>query len=89
VFGLENSSPEERIQKLLSIPMEDIISKLPPTIPFLPVVDGDIIPVRPTYGAIADPKDEVMPGKHWLEALAIGDSEFDVSPCLGLRLSSL
>ncbi|KAI1612776.1 esterase/lipase [Exophiala viscosa] len=79
VFGLETLSPEDRIQKLLSIPMEDIISKIPPTIPFLPVVDGDIIPVRPSFAAIADPKDEIMAGKHWLEALAIGDSEFDGS----------
>ncbi|KAK4948643.1 hypothetical protein LTR10_012647 [Elasticomyces elasticus] len=79
VFGLENLSPEDRVQKLLSIPMEDIIGKMPPNIPFLPTIDGDIIPVRPSYAAIADPKDETMPAKHWLDGLAIGDGQFDGS----------
>lgn len=79
VFGLESLSPEERIQKLLTIPLEEVIAKIPPNIPFLPMVDGDVIPTRPTYAAISDPKDESMPGKHWLDGLMIGDGQFDVS----------
>ncbi|KIX03914.1 uncharacterized protein Z518_07467 [Rhinocladiella mackenziei CBS 650.93] len=79
VLGSEDLGPEERIQKLLSIPMDEIIAKLPPYITFLPMVDGDIIPCRPTFAAVSDPADESMPGKQWCEGLTIGDSQFDAS----------
>lgn len=43
------------------------------------MIDGDIIPQRPTYVTIADQEDRSMPGKQWAEGLIIGDSQFDAS----------
>lgn len=78
VLGLDGLEPEERIKQLLSLPLDDVIAKLPPDIPFLPVIDGDIIPVRPSYGAVAGQEDHSIPGKAWLDGFLIGDSQFDV-----------
>ncbi|KAL2399166.1 hypothetical protein ABEF95_000334 [Exophiala dermatitidis] len=79
ILGLAELGPEERIQRLLSIPMDEIIARLPPSVALLPMIDGDIIPQRPTYASIADKEDRSMPGKQWAEGLMIGDSQFDSS----------
>lgn len=79
VLGLDKLEPEQRIQQLLTLPLDEAIAKLPPYIAFSPLTDGDIVPCRPTYAAIADPADQSMPGKQWTDGLAIGDSQFDVS----------
>jgi hypothetical protein len=78
-LGLDKLEPEERIKQLLSLPIDDVIAKLPPYIAFLPVIDGDIVPTRPTYEAIAQQEDQSLPGKKWLDGFMIGDSQFDVS----------
>ncbi|OAP54791.1 esterase/lipase [Fonsecaea erecta] len=88
ILGLDKLDAEERIQKLLTLPMDEVIAKLPPSVTFLPTVDGDIIPVQPTFAEVADRTDQSMPGKQWLEALMIGHSEFDAS-VLGFMLGHL
>ncbi|EHY61023.1 hypothetical protein ABEF95_010221 [Exophiala dermatitidis] len=79
ILGLAELGPGERIQRLLSMPMDEIIARLPPSVALLPMIDGDIIPQRPTYVTIADQEDRSMPGKQWAEGLIIGDSQFDSS----------
>jgi carboxylesterase type B len=81
-LALDALSTEERIQKLLTLPLDEVIAKLPPSIPFLPTLDGDILNLKPTFATVADPKDDSMPGKQWADALAVGNSEFDVSRVL-------
>lgn len=78
-LGLESLSVDERIQKLLTLPADEIIAKLPPFVQFAPMLDDEIVPVRPTYASIGDPSDKSMPGKDWADAIMIGDSQFDVS----------
>lgn len=51
-FGLEKLTGPERVKALLNVPVEDIL-KLPPTLPFLPVVDQDLIPEPFTFSQIA------------------------------------
>jgi hypothetical protein len=80
ILGLENLDAEERIQKLLTLPVDEVIAKLPPFVAFLPALDSDIIPVRPTFASVADKSDRSMPGKLWADGLMIGNAEFDVSP---------
>lgn len=77
-LGLAEFSSEERIQKLLTWPMDDIIARLPPSVAFLPLIDGDIVPSKPTFTAISDQNDTSMPGKRWTKGFMIGDSQFDV-----------
>lgn len=88
ILGLEKLQPEERIQQLLTLPLDQIIAKIPPYVAFMPTVDGEIIPCKPTFAAIADPADESMPAKRWLDGLMIGDSQFDGS-VLGFMLAHL
>lgn len=78
VLGLDTLEPEERIRKLLTLPLDEVIAKLPPDVPFMPVIDGDIIPLRPSYGAVGSREDLSLPGKEWLDGFMIGDSQFDV-----------
>ena len=79
VLGLGSLSAEERIEKLLGMPADEVIAKIPPFVRFVPMVDGDTVPVKPSYAAIGDPNDESMPGKRWADGLMIGDSQFDAS----------
>ena len=79
ILGLENLSADERVEKLLTLPTDEVIAKLPPTVAFLPTIDGEVIPARPTFANVADKSDKSMPGKQWADALMIGHSEFDVS----------
>ncbi|EXJ69304.1 uncharacterized protein A1O5_07340 [Cladophialophora psammophila CBS 110553] len=88
ILGLEKLDAEQRIQQLLTLPMDEIIAKLPPYVAFLPTVDGDIVPVRPTFASIANKSDQSMAGKQWAEALMIGHSQFDAS-VLGFMLGHL
>jgi len=58
--------------------LEDIYTKLPPSIAFMPMIDGDVIKAAATYDDIGDPKSSAIPGKSWLKALMIGDCQFEV-----------
>ncbi|KAK6385818.1 uncharacterized protein PV06_07234 [Exophiala oligosperma] len=87
-LGLESLSVDERIQKLLTLPADEIIAKLPPFVQFAPMLDDEIVPVRPTYASIGDPSDKSMPGKDWADAIMIGDSQFDAS-VLGFLMGHL
>lgn len=78
ILGLENLDVDARIQQLLTLPTDEVIAKLPPSVPILPTIDGDVIPVRPTFSSVSDKADQSMPGKQWADGLAIGNSEFDV-----------
>ncbi|OQV00230.1 hypothetical protein CLAIMM_05756 [Cladophialophora immunda] len=88
ILGLEKLDAEQRIQKLLTLPMDEVIAKLPPSVAFLPTIDGDVIPVQPSFAGVADPSDRSMPGKQWAEAFMIGHSVFDAS-VLGFMLGHL
>jgi hypothetical protein len=78
-LGLDSLSTDERINQLLTLPLDEVIATLPPTIPFLPTIDGELVPVRPTFAAIGDKSDQSMPGKQWVDALMVGHGNFDVS----------
>lgn len=78
-LGLDKLEPDERVRQLLSLPLNDVIARLPPSIAFLPAIDGDIVPTRPSYAAVSRQEDQELPGKKWLDGFMIGDSQFDVS----------
>jgi len=79
-LGLDDASAAERITKLLAIPAEELVAKLPPTVPMMPFVDGDIIPGSPNFEIVsstAEHQDLPTPGRKWCESLMIGDCQFD------------
>lgn len=80
-LGLADLSKEERIDKLLTLPYMEIIGKLPPGQPAMPLLDGDIVKWAPTFKGMNDfsqVSENDLPGKNWCEAILLGDCQFDV-----------
>jgi hypothetical protein len=81
-LNLENLSGPERVKAIVEMPIETLLAKTPPTIPLMPVIDGDIIPGPTTFSQISSKVDDPtfpIPGKQWCESLLVGDCQFDVS----------
>ena len=81
-FGLTDKSPEDRIQALLSLPIDDLWQKVPLGTPLLPTIDGDTVPGTPDFLTVSSQEENeafLMPGRKWCSALMIGESQLDVS----------
>ncbi|KAL2004006.1 hypothetical protein VTN02DRAFT_1069 [Thermoascus thermophilus] len=78
-LGLEKATPEERVKALLETPPQDLISKIPPSVPMLPALDGDLIPSALTYAQTADKSQQTLKAKSWCKDLLIGDAQIDAS----------
>lgn len=79
-LGLDDLSPEDRIAKLRTIPVEEIIRKVPASIPNRPVIDGALFPKALSSVDVKSPTAvDRIPGKGWCEELMIGDCQADVS----------
>ncbi|KAI4685004.1 uncharacterized protein J4E88_004447 [Alternaria novae-zelandiae] len=81
-FGLTDKSPEDRIKALLSIPLDDLWQKVPPTAPMLPSVDKDTMPGSPDFLTVSSQEDSpafMMPGRKWCKAFMIGESKLDAN----------
>jgi hypothetical protein len=81
-FGLKEKSPEDRINALIAIPVNDLWQKVPQGTPLLPLVDGETVPGDPNFFNITSQDDDprfLIPGRKWCSALMIGDSKLDVS----------
>lgn len=81
-LGLANATPEERIKALLEIPGQELTGKLPPSVQFVPALDGDIVPAGVTYAQVSDQGSNVPRGKTWCNELMVGDTQMDVSHTL-------
>ena len=80
-FGLADKSPEERIEALLKIPVDDLWQKVPEGTPLLPALDGDLVPGAPDFSSVSSKEESAtfpMPGRQWCSALMIGESKLDV-----------
>ena len=81
-LGLKDMSAEDRIAALLQMPSEELLSKIPPHVPLLPLIDGDIVSAPSSFPKIADRTEtgvSEVPGKAWCKDLLIGDCQSDVS----------
>ncbi|KPM40140.1 hypothetical protein AK830_g6442 [Neonectria ditissima] len=86
-LGVEGEHPSELVQGLLEAPMDKFWTAFPPTLPLLPVIDGDIIPREVTFELFSQGQ-EAMPSLKWIEGLMIGDSQLDGSIMAYLGLLS-
>lgn len=77
-LGITATTAAERVQALLAVPIEEMMSKLPNGLPLQPAVDGDIIPIPAAFKDIGNLESSVVPGKQWCKALLIGDNQLDV-----------
>lgn len=80
-LGIEGISAQSLVSTLNELPAEDLWSKIPPNVPFLPVVDGDIIPEILEVNTWA--RSPTLPGNKFIEAILVGDSKLDVSSYRG------
>jgi carboxylesterase type B len=93
LFGLEDVSAEERIQKLKTAGPEELVRNTPMSVPLLPFLDGevlpdlavpalpslddDIVPQRTTFAGLGSMNHDNLPGTKWCEELMIGDCQHD------------
>ncbi|PGH04316.1 hypothetical protein AJ80_08539 [Polytolypa hystricis UAMH7299] len=78
-FSVESLGAKERVQALLDAPMMGFPTKLPPSIPLLPLLDGDIISANLTFAewGEANTVKNKVPGVSWCRKVMIGDCQFD------------
>ncbi len=82
ILGLKDLPSEDRIAALVKMPSEELFLKIPPQVPLLPLIDGNIIPSPSSFQRIADRSEtgvSELPGKAWCKDLLIGDCQSDVS----------
>ncbi|KAF2707444.1 alpha/beta-hydrolase [Pleomassaria siparia CBS 279.74] len=75
-LGLENASVAERIERLLTIDPDELVTKTPFTVPLVPFIDGDIVPFATTFEGL-NSATSTVPGFKWCTELMIGDSKHD------------
>ena len=85
ILGLQDACVADRISVLLSIPAHEFLSKLPPGLPFLPVLDGRTITNDATFAGLS-PNLEHDGAQH-IDML-IGSCDMDVSICVYWNLDS-
>lgn len=86
-LGVQLSSVADRIKTLLDMDTDELLRKIPATLPLMPVVDGEIVREMPTFTKIAEQRHNVGShgGGHNLD-LMIGDCAMDVChPAAKLR----
>jgi hypothetical protein len=85
---INSMSPEERLAAILTMPVEDILTKIPPGLPLHPVIDRVLVSSVPTFSDIIDKNTPTMPGKHWCKGFLIGDNQLDVEQPYHITYSS-
>lgn len=81
-LGLAEKTPGDRIEALLSIPMDDLWQKVPLGTPLIPSLDGETVPGSPSFEIVSSKKDHTdfpLPGRKWCSGLMIGESQLDAN----------
>ena len=76
-LGLGNVPSSEVVQRLIDLPIDDLGTKIPPTIRMLPVIDGEVIPEQVTLKTFSQGI-ATIPGKEWVESIMMENSALDV-----------
>lgn len=83
-LGLENSSTEERVQRLVTISPGELVASTPMSIPLVPYLDGDLVPEAMTFATLAGTS---LKTPKWCEEVMIGDSQHDGNVFLFMGLA--
>ncbi|EXJ69314.1 uncharacterized protein A1O5_07350 [Cladophialophora psammophila CBS 110553] len=78
--GLTALSGQDRIKAIEKIPSEELIFKVPPSVPALPALDADFLCASPTFQsaeAWSKGGDPAIPGLKWCKELLVGDMKDD------------
>ncbi|PLB35005.1 Alpha/Beta hydrolase protein [Aspergillus candidus] len=79
IFGTQDLSPAEQVQRVLEVPMSELTAKVGRRIPLGPMVDGDFIPEITTFKTLADDAEvkRLFPGIQHCKRVIIGDCQMD------------
>ena len=77
ILGFDQLSTAERIAALESIDANELMTKIPPFVPFAPVIDNNFCHETPTFAAIANGFSGNL-NRGWCKEICIGDCQFDV-----------
>ncbi|EPS40505.1 hypothetical protein H072_5631 [Dactylellina haptotyla CBS 200.50] len=77
LLGLEDEPFEKQMEILLSMPVDDLITKTFQVVPALPAIDLIFLPKSHGIFCLSDPEDLLIPGKHWCKSMMLGDSKDD------------
>lgn len=78
-LNIKGETAKERVDALLKVPVDDILSKLPPGLPFLPILDGEMFPFLPTHEIISSKEGfSRLPGAKWCKEMILGNCAYDV-----------
>ncbi|EUC48463.1 hypothetical protein COCMIDRAFT_87292 [Bipolaris oryzae ATCC 44560] len=87
-LGLEGTSTQERINRLLNISSEELVEKTPMTVPLIPFQDNNILPQTPTFTDLRN--NNLSPlNDTFCEELLIGSCAHDGNVFFFMGLSSL
>ncbi|KAI9926750.1 hypothetical protein MW887_003844 [Aspergillus wentii] len=78
-LGLSDLSVKDRIEALLNLPATDILTKVPPTFPLIPALDGDVVHSNLTFADWRNGAASNLPGYSWCKRAMIGDCQYDGS----------
>ncbi|KAH6995430.1 carboxylesteras-like protein [Ilyonectria destructans] len=78
LLGVGHVPSSNLAQSLLDLPVEDFWTKVPSSIPTVPVIDGDIILEAFTFKSFSG-EPTALPGYEWVDAVLVGDSGLDAS----------
>ncbi|VUC36291.1 unnamed protein product [Clonostachys rosea] len=77
-LGLDKIEPRERVNRLIHMPQELLVSQISKEMTSLgPALDGSIVPTAATFAEIGNSSTLLTPGYTWLERLHIIDSQSD------------
>jgi carboxylesterase type B len=81
-LGLVSLTAQERLKKLVDMDGQQLsrifLERDIDPLVTIPLLDGDICPVEVDFKSVIDGS-LILPGKHWCEAVMLGDCAFDVS----------
>jgi len=78
-LGVDSAKPSEIVSDLLKISPDEIVELLPPGLPLIPVIDGDVIPTDIKLSTLITQDPNVFPGSRKIESILLGDSKLDAS----------
>ncbi|KAF2099803.1 alpha/beta-hydrolase [Rhizodiscina lignyota] len=80
-LGLEDLSSEHQVEALLKAPPEDLVMKIPPGTPIIPILDDEMLRGMTTYNILSDPEStaKLFPAMDACKRILVGDSQFDAS----------
>ena len=79
ILGISKDPESNQIEQLKALPAQELVAKADPSIPLLPIIDGDLIqsPASFSQWSEADIKSK-LPGTSWVKRAMFGDCQFDV-----------